>query len=62
MGGCDWVSSDGGPVEVKKTKTEPPGLGFGKQNVEGFFLCRGDLVGVGYTAFEAVGGVPLGEA
>ena len=31
------------------------GLGFGEQNAGGSFLHRGDLVGVGYTAFEAVG-------
>ena len=37
-GGCDWVSRKGGPVEVKKKKTELPGLGFGKQNVEGLFF------------------------
>jgi hypothetical protein len=55
---CDWARREWGVGLGPKTKTEPPRLGFGKQNVGGGSVFgRGSLGGDGDVQLRGVGAV-----
>ena len=54
--GCDWVRCKGALVGAKNPKLSCRSSVLANETQRGHYSGRGDLVGVGYTRFEALGG------